>query len=494
MTNLMIWPILIPLLTGVVLLLAPKRVLFQRVLSSIAGVALIVLNIFILLSIHQDGILTLELGGWNPPFGIVLVGDMLAALLITATSIVSLPILLFSIYTIGKEREQFYFYAFYQFLITGVIGAFLTGDLFNLFVFFEVMLISSYILIVHGGTKKQLRESFKYVLVNVISSAFFVVGVAYLYAVTGTLNIAHLSERINSLDSPAPILTVIAVLFLIVFGLKGALFPLYFWLPASYTAPPFAIAAIFGALLTKVGIYSIFRTYSMIFTHDIGFTHQLLSILAALTMVIGIIGAIAHQDVKKILVYNVIVAVGFVLFGVSTMTEAGFIGAIYYVLHDMVIKGALFLLIGAMVIVAGTSHLKEMGGLIKHHPRMGWMFFTATMALVGVPPLSGFVGKLMLIQGGIEAGQYGIIAVMMVTSLLILYSMIRIFLKGFYGQIKLLKADQYGSSKGLLLPCAFLITVSALMGLGAESLYPFVESAAKTLLNPEIYIDAVLKE
>ncbi|SDI84515.1 Na+/H+ antiporter subunit D [Alteribacillus bidgolensis] len=494
MTNLVILPILIPLLTGVILLFIPKNIPFQKILSLISGLSLISVNIFLILNILNNGIQTLELGGWQPPFGIVLVGDMLAVLLVTTTSTVSLAVLLFSFYSIGAEREKFYYYPFYQFLITGVIGAFLTGDIFNLFVFFEVMLIASYILIVHGGTKVQLRESFKYVLVNIISSALFVIGVAYLYAVTGTLNMAHLSERIGSLETGAPILTVIAVLFLIVFGLKGALFPLYFWLPASYAAPPSAIAAIFGALLTKVGIYSIFRTYSIVFIHDTGYTHQILAVLAAITMLAGVIGAIAHQDVKKILVYNVIVAVGFVLFGVATLTEAGFMGAIYYLIHDMVIKGALFLMIGAMVVVAGTSHLKEMSGLIKHHPKLGWMFFTATMALVGVPPLSGFIGKLLLVQGGVDSGQYWIVAVMMLTSLLVMYSMIRIFLNGFYGKIILKEADQYGTTKGLLFPCAILVAVSVFLGLGAQALYPLVATAAETLLQPEIYIDAVLKE
>ncbi|SDH46430.1 multisubunit sodium/proton antiporter, MrpD subunit [Alteribacillus persepolensis] len=494
MTNFVILPILIPLLTGIILLFFPKKVTFQKVLSFIASVLLVIVSVMLVFQVHNNGIQTLELGGWQPPFGIVLVADMLAILLVSTTSIVSLAVLLYSFYSIDAEREKYYYYPFFQFLITGVVGAFLTGDIFNLFVFFEVMLIASYILIVHGGTKVQLRESFKYVLVNVISSALFVAGVAYLYAVAGTLNMAHLSERIGSLETQAPILTVIAVLFLIVFGLKGALFPLYFWLPASYAAPPSAIAAIFGALLTKVGIYSIFRTYSVVFVHDTGYTHQILAVLAALTMIFGVVGAVAHQDVKKILVYNVIVAVGFVLFGVSTLTEEGFMGAIFYLMHDMVIKGALFLLIGAMVVVAGTSHLKDMGGLIKHHAQLGWMFFTAVMALVGIPPLSGFIGKLLLVQGGVSAGQYWIVAAMMVSSLLVLYSMIRIFLNGFYGKIQLEHANQYGSTKGLLLPSAILIAVSAGIGLGAEMLYPFVATAAETLLHPEIYIDAVLKE
>ncbi|WP_091656066.1 Na+/H+ antiporter subunit D [Alteribacillus iranensis] len=494
MINILIAPILIPLLTGTILLLIPKKITAQRTISIIAGIVLIAVNIFLVLDVYQNGIRTLELGGWTPPFGIVLVGDMLALLLVTTTSVLSLPVLLYSFRSIGREREKFYYYSFYYFLITGVSGAFITGDIFNLFVFFEVMLIASYILIVHGGTKVQLRESFKYVLVNVISSALFVGAVAYLYAVTGTLNMAHLSERIGSLDETVPILTVIAVMFLIVFGLKGALFPLYFWLPGSYAAPPPAIAAIFGALLTKVGIYSLFRTYSLIFVNDTAFTHTLLGILAGITMIAGVIGAIAHQDVFKILVYNVIVAVGYVLFGVSVLNDSGFNGAIFYLIHDMIIKAALFLLVGTLVFVAGTSKLKKMGGIIKYYPALGWMFFVAVMSLVGVPPLSGFIGKLLLIQGGANAGDYWLVATMMISSLLVLYSMIRIFLNGFFGKPTLERPDQFSTAKGLLWPSALLIALSVLVGLGAELLYPLVDIAATTLLQPEIYIEAVLKE
>ncbi|MFB5662144.1 Na+/H+ antiporter subunit D [Alteribacillus sp. HJP-4] len=493
MTNMLIYPLLIPLIAGVVLLFAPGKLKFQRTLSLLSSALLIVVNIIILIKVNKIGITTLELGGWQPPFGIVLVGDLFALILVTVTSIVSFPILLYSVYSVGADREKHYFHSFFLFLITGVSGAFLTGDIFNLFVFFEVLLISSYALIVLGGTKVQLRESFKYVLVNVVSSALFVVAVAYLYGVAGTLNMAQLGERIGSIES-SPILTVIAILFLIVFGLKGALFPLYFWLPASYAAPPPAIAALFGALLTKVGIYSIFRTYTLIFTHDSGFTHQFLAILSGVTMLAGVIGAIAHSDIKKILIYNVIVAVGFILFGTATLTEAGYTGAVYYLIHDIVIKAALFLIIGAVIAAAGTSNLKEMGGLIKHHPLLGWLFFTATLALAGVPPLSGFFGKLLLIQGGIEAGYYWIVGILMLSSLLVLYSMIRIFLNGFFGEVKLPHISQHGSTKGLVFPCALLVAVSVFMGLGAESLNPYVMNAVDTLLNPDYYIDAVLKE
>ncbi len=494
MTNYVIWTLLIPLLAGIIMLFIPQRVILQRTISIIASIILLINTVLLVFQIQTDGIQKMELGGWAPPFGIILVGDMLSGLLVLTTALVIIPILIYSFSSIGVEREKKYYYSIFFFLVTGVLGAFLTGDLFNMFVFFEVFLLSSYVLIVHGSTQKQLRESFKYVLINILSSALFVIGVAYLYAVIGTLNMAHLGERIASLTEPAPILTVIALMFLIIFGLKGAIFPLYFWLPASYTAPPTAIGALFGALLTKVGIYAIFRTYSIIFVHDPAYTHTVLGVLAALTMIFGVIGAVAHKDVTKILVYNVIVAVGFVLFGVSTMTEAGYQGAIYYVIHDMIIKAALFLLIGALVTVGGTKYLKQMGGIIKYHPALGWLFLVAVFALVGIPPLSGFIGKVLLIQGGTTVGDYWIVFLMMVASLLVLYSMIRIFLQGFYGKSVLSSKEEHGTTKGLLFPISLLIALSVLLGIGAEFLYPFVQTATEVLLQPELYINAVLKE
>ncbi|MDX6153362.1 Na+/H+ antiporter subunit D [Marinococcus sp. PL1-022] len=491
MSNWLILPVLIPLIAGIVALFFPKNVTAQRIWAFITSLILIGVNIFLLTYILSNGIMTLELGGWEAPFGIVFVGDSLAVLLTTTTSFVAMPIIYFSFSTIGVEREKYYYYSFFQFLIAGVSGAFLTGDIFNLFVCFEVLLLASYALIGHGGTKTQLKESFNYVIVNVVSSAFFVIGVAYLYAVTGTLNMAQLSERVSEAGAE-PIITVIAILFLIVFGLKGALFPLYFWLPGSYSVPPTAIGAIFAALLTKVGIYSIFRTYSVIFNEDTAMTHTILLVLSAVTMIVGVIGAIAYRDVKLILVYNVIVAVGFILFGVASLNSDAFIGAIYYLLHDIVIKAALFLIIGALITAAGTSKLSGMGGIIKHHPLLTWMFFISALALAGVPPLGGFPGKLMLVVGGAEAGHYIVVAVMMVASLLVLYSVIRIFLQGFLGEPMLTHAEQHGSIKAQMPPIVFLVALSAFMGFGAEIMYPLVESAAETLINPRAYIEAVL--
>src|SRR5699024_601688 len=320
----------------------------------------------------------------------------------------------------------FYYYPTILFMLTGINGAFTTGDIFNMFVFFEVLLIASYVLIVLGGEKRQLRESIKYLLVNVISSSLFVVTVGLLYSVVVTLNMADISAKISDVGQTV-LLTVIAILFLMVFGIKGALFPLYFWLPGSYSAPPMPVLALFGALLTKVGIYAITRTYTLFFIHDLTFTHEFLLVLSVLTVIFGCIGALAYFDLKQI-----IIAVGVILFGVAQMNEAGMSGSIFYLIHDMLIKAGLFLLIGIIISVTGTSNLREMGGLMKTHASLGWMYLIAVFGLVGIPPLSGFIGKLLIVQGGFEAGNIWTTIIILISSIIVLLSAMRIFVYAFW--------------------------------------------------------------
>lgn len=496
MTNLIILPILIPLFTGAILIFLSNKIMAQRVVAIISSLATILAAYFVVQKVHTEGIQSLNVSSWDAPFGITLVSDMFSALLVFTTSIIAFVCLIYSFKSIGQEREKYYYYAVFNFLLVGVNGAFTTGDIFNLFVFFEVMLMSSYVLMVLGGTKIQLRESIKYLLVNVISSALFVIAVAYLYSVVGTLNMAHISSRISeiSVGGLPGILTVIAVLFLIVFGLKGAIFPLYFWMPGSYYAPPAPVLALFGALLTKVGVYSITRTYTLFFYHDMDFTFQLLSILALLSVVVGVIGAIAYWDVKNIIIYNIIVAVGVILYGVSVMSPTAMTGAVYYLIHDMIIKAALFLLVGIMIAITGTSNLKNMSGLIKRYPGLGWTFFIAALALAGIPPLSGFVGKLLIVQGGFEGESFVGAALVLMSSLLVLFSIMKIFINGFWGKDRTFKGEEKAPVKALLISPVLLVILSALFGFGSETFLPYISQAAETLTDPSIYIQAVLKE
>ncbi|MCA0150828.1 Na+/H+ antiporter subunit D [Rossellomorea vietnamensis] len=493
MTNLLILPILIPLFTAIILMFISKYVKLQRGISALSTLGTVAASLVLINKVHHDGIQTVNLGSWEAPFGITLVSDMFSALLVTTTSIIAFIVLLYSFKSIGVDRERFYYYPVVQFLLVGVNGAFTTGDIFNLFVFFEVMLMSSYVLLVLGGTKAQLREGIKYILVNVISSALFVITVAYLYSVVGTLNMADISRKIAEVDQPG-IITAIAILFLLVFGLKGAIFPLYFWLPGSYYAPPTPVLALFGALLTKVGVYSIIRTYTLFFYHYTGFTHEILSILAILTMVLGCIGAIAYWDVKKIIIYNIVIAVGVILFGVSTMNPEALEGAIYYLVHDMIIKAALFLLVGVMIAITGTANLKKMGGLIKDYPWLGWTFLVAAFSLAGIPPLSGFIGKFLIVRGSFAAGAYVGAGVVLASSLLVLYSVIKIFLNGIWGTPKEYNGVSKGDARYLWMTSAVLVVLAVVYGLGAEAMRPLFSQATEVLVNPNLYIDAVLKE
>lgn len=493
MINLLLFPILIPLLFAAVLMFFPKNIRLQRIFAVLGVVSTLAAALFLLFKVKSDGVQVVTLGSWDAPFGISMVSDLFSALLVVTTSLITLFVVFYSFPTIGKEREQSFYYSGILFLLVGVNGAFTTGDIFNLFVFFEVLLMSSYMLIVHGGEKPQLRETIKYLLVNVISSALFVAAVAFLYSVTGTLNMADLAIKIPQIEETG-ILTVIAVLFLVVFGFKASIFPLYFWLPGAYYAPPVPILALFGALLTKVGVYAIIRTYTLFFVMDTAFTHELLGIVAILTILAGCIGALAYFDVKKIIIYNIIIAVGVILFGVSQLNTAGVDGAIFYLIHDMLIKAALFFLVGIVAILFGTSDLRKMGGLIKTYPVLGWTYLIAAFGLAGIPPLSGFPGKLLIVQGGFEGPQFWGSIVILATSLIVLLSVIRIFVYAFWGEPVATVPLKKSVYRQLFIPTVILVALTVAIGVGAELFMPFISGAGEVLLNPSIYTDAVLKE
>lgn len=492
MNNIIAMPVIIPLLVSILLVFLRPFIKVQRALSFLALVGTAVVSLVILNSISINGILRLDFGGWKPPFGILFVADSFSVLLVLTTAIISAVILLYAFSTIGERYENMFFYPLALLLVAGVNGSFLTGDLFNLFVFFEVMLLASYVLITMGGKRIQLMESFKYVAINVLSSWFFLLGIAYLYGTIGTLNMAHLSARIAEVGQ-GPLLTIISIIFLIVFSLKSGLL-LYFWLPGSYSAPPTAIAALFGALLTKVGIYALFRTFTLIFYHEPSITHTLIGVMAAITLIGGSIGAVAYQDLRQIVSYNVVITIGFILIGLAVSTNIGMQGSIFYLVHDIIIKASLFLLVGTMIYVTGKTRIKDMSGLIGNYPLLGWLFFITMLGLAGIPPLSGFLGKLFIGQGTVEAGSYILLALAFLSGMFVLYSLLRIFMNTFWGETIISEEDEVPLKKGMLLPCILLAVMTVALGVGAEGILAYVEDAAHTLMNPEVYVDAVLEK
>ncbi|WP_431030528.1 Na+/H+ antiporter subunit D [Lysinibacillus sp. LZ02] len=492
MINFLLIPIIIPFFMGMVLMFLQNNIRLQRILTLLTLFCASSISFLVMLKVQTDGIQSVTFGNWPAPFGITMVADGMSTLLVFTTFVLAFFIAWYSFETIGREREQFFYYPGLLFILTGVTGAFTTGDIFNLFVFFEVLLMSSYLLIVLGGKKGQLRESIKYILVNVISSALFVIAVAYLYSVVGTLSMADISVKIAEIGQPG-IITTIAVLFLMVFGLKAAIFPLYFWLPSSYGAAPIPVLALFGALLTKVGVYAIMRTYTLFFVHDVAYTHELLLILAVLTIGAGCIGALATFNAKQIIIYNIVIAVGVILFGVAQMNEIGLEGAMFYLVHDMIIKAVLFMLVGIIIYVSGTANLRKMGGLMKTYPALGWFYLIAAFGLAGIPPLSGFVGKLLIVQGGFEAGNIWSSIFILASSLIVLLSVIRIFIYAFWGSEGERVTIEKHRYNRMFYPTAILVIISIAYGVGAEWVTPFMDNTAKMLIDPTIYVDAVMK-
>jgi len=490
MNNLVVLPLFTPLFFGVLLFFIRNKTRLQEWIAAVGTLVTLVLSLVLVNQVSNNGIQVLHVGGWKAPYGIPLVADMLAAILVTVASIITFVCLLYAFHSIGEERKKYYVYPLILILLCGVNGSFLTGDIFNLFVFFEVMLLSSYVLLSLGGGRIQLRETMKYIVINIISSSLFVIAIAYLYSITGTLNIAHIAQRVAESGQDA-LTTTVALLLMMVFGLKAGLF-LFYWLPGSYSAPPAPITALFAALLTKVGIYGIIRMFTVIFHHQPQITHNLLIWLAALTMILGAIGAIAYWRIKQILAYNVIVSVGFILFGVGVATEASLSGAIYYLVHDMIAKALIFILGGAIISIAGTDKLREISGLIRFRPLLGWLFFLAALALAGVPPLSGFVGKVMILRGAVNEQYYVMAALGLLSSLLVMYSVMKVFIHSFWGETLLSEGEEKSTGKGALVPCLVLAALVIGLGLGAENVLTYIHQAVEPLVNPQLYVDAVL--
>ncbi|SET62211.1 multicomponent Na+:H+ antiporter subunit D [Oceanobacillus limi] len=493
MSNLAVLPIIIPLIAGIIVALFNSKVPITRILTKILSIISLAVVSYISWLVFTEGAIILETGGWIAPYGIVLVADPLATLLVLTTNIVAVACAFFAPHALTLKQEQHYFYAFYFFLISGVSGAFLTGDLFNLFVFFEVLLMASYALIVLGGDKVQLRESIKYVLINLFSSILFVTAVAFIYGAVGTVNMAQIAERVSEVDQDG-ILTTIAILLFFVFATKAALFPLYYWMPKSYIVPNPVVSALFAALLTKVGIYSILRVFSLIFVHEMELTHQFFLWIAGLSMVFGVIGALSTNNIKLIIAYNIIPAIGFIIMGIGVLNEDALSGSIYYLIHDMIIKTVLFLIVSVVAYVAGTSDLRKMGGLIHYYPILGWLLFISAFVLAGIPPFSGFIGKFLLLKGALAANEIAIVLVALLSSLLILYSVMKIFIRGFWGEKDESGKYKMKSTKGFIAPIVFLLLFSIFLGIGAEFIYPSIESISSYLLDPQLYIDSVLKE
>ncbi len=499
MTWLLILPLLIPLFTAVLATLARHSLRAQNGLSIAASLAMVGVAILLLIDVSGGDIRVMYLGGWEAPYGIVLVADVFSAMMVLLSALLGFAVAVYSVSAIDAPRKHFGYVPLLQVLLMGVNGAFLTGDIFNLYVWFEVMLIASFVLMVLGGEKAQLVGAVKYVTINLLASMLFLIGAGVLYGKTGTLNFADLAMTL--MQNPQPELAnTTAILFFVAFGIKAAVFPFFFWLPDSYHVPPAAVTAIFSGLLTKVGVYAMMRVFSLIFLHDTAFTQPLILVLAGLTMVAGVLGAVAQGEMKRLLSFHIVSQIGYALMGLGIFTQLAFSGAIYFTLHVAIAKAALFLITGYVAVTRGSTVLRSLGGMLRSSPMLSVLFLLAALSLAGLPPFSGFFAKFALVKAGLEASQFTIVAVALGVGMLTLFSMMKIWNEVFWKDAPDMPAPSgaptqvmtKGRTFSFMMPVILLVGITVLMGLGAEPILQLTDRAAAQLLHPHHYIDAVL--
>ena len=489
---LIVAPILAPLSGGVLLVAAWGRRRFSRVVALLTVLAMAGFAFHNLYWVRTEGIAATSLGDWPAPFGIILVADLFSALMVCAASLAAVAALLFAMLAHEPWQER-YILPIMVLLLAGVNGVFMTGDIFNLFVFFEVTLIASYALMAIGGRKLQMEAAFKYVAINVLGSSLFLIGIGLLYGEVGTLNMAHISERVPAAEEQG-VITAVSMLLLVAFGIKAAVVPLHFWLPGAYTHIPSAVASFFGGVLTKVGVYALVRVFTLVLGHDTDFLQPIFLTIAGLSMALGAAGALAQREVRNLLSWDIISQVGYMMMGLGLFSVASLGAGIFFIVQYIPVKTALFLAAGSMEKLRGTGDLYRLGGLARAYPLLGVLFLIPALSLAGVPPFSGFWGKVALVQAGIGAeswGGYASVAVALSVSLVTLLVMAKIWQWAFWGEPREATAQNQGGNLLFLAPVALVGLATVVLAFGAGELFDITNEAARQLLDPAEYVDAV---
>ncbi|WP_098956452.1 Na+/H+ antiporter subunit D [Pseudonocardia sp. N23] len=497
-------PVLLPLLGAAATVVAGRSAWAQRaigitVLSAVAAVAVV-----LLVMADRGGPVVAEIGGWPAPVGIVLIADRLSALLLLISTVVTLAVLVYAIdqriVDYGRRTASTTFHPIFLVLSAGVSLAYLTGDLFSLFVAFEIMLAASYVLITRRTDATRIRSGMTYVIISLASSLLFLTTVALVYAATGTVNLADLATRVAEL--PTGLQTVLAMLVVVTFGIKAAIVPLHFWLPDSYPNAPAPVTALFAGLLTKVGIYALLRTRTLIFPE--GHPSTLLLVLAAVTMIVGVLGALAQNDLNRLLSFLLVSHIGFMIFGLAVSDAQGVAGTALYVVHHITVQATLFLVSGLITRRTGTVSIDAMGGLAKRAPLLAVLFAIPALTLAGVPPTSGFVAKLALLQAGADngPGTAVVAGVVVLASLLTLYAVVRVWVRVFWGEPKepLPDPDPHDdlvvgtarTSMPMYAASAALVVVSLAIAVAAGPLSGITSRAGDDLVDRTPYRTAVL--
>jgi multicomponent Na+:H+ antiporter subunit D len=495
MSQLVPLPIVLPLLGAALSVVFGRWRGFQRFVGVVCLSASLVISIVLVIDADDTGFVVAQGGGWPAPIGISLVVDRLSGIMLVVSSIMLLAVLVYAIGQGKVERVHVGFHPTYLVLAAGVAASLLTGDLFNLFVSFEMMLAASYVLITMGGRADQVRSGMTYVVISLVASTFFIIVLALVYSATGTINLADLSERMPEL--PGGVQLMFAIALLVVFGIKAGLFPLFFWLPDSYPTAPGPVTAIFAGLLTKVGVYAIIRTQTLMFPIDAR-PATLILVVAALTMTVGVFGAIAQDDMKRILSFHIVSQIGYMIFALGLFTVAGVAAAVFYTFNNIILKTNLLLVAGLVERRGGSSRLSEVGGMVRTAPLLGLLFALPALSLAGLPPFGGFVAKFAVFDAGARSDQWVLVGVAAFVSLLTMYSMTKIWAGAFWGERdeeptgRPEPGGRLGGPVLMVGSTAAVVLVGLAVMVWAQPLYAFTERAAIDLLDPSRYVEAVL--
>lgn len=501
MNHWIIAPVVLPAILAPFIILAARYHLGIQRVFSVAGVVALIAVAAGLAWEASDGTVTLyQLGDWAAPFGIVIVGDRLSTLMVLLTSILALFVLLYAIGSGWDERGR-HFHALYQFQLMGIMGAFLTGDLFNLFVFFEVLLIASYGLMIHSGGDARLRAGVQYVLFNLLGSTLFLFALGAIYAETGTLNMADLAQRVQLIDASATVgIRVAAVLLLLVFAIKAAVVPLHFWLPSSYAEAPGPVAALF-AIMTKVGAYAIIRVYTVIFPPDLaataGLHTQWLLPAALISLAVGSVGVLAARKLDRLVAFSVIASMGMVMVAISLFTPTSIAAALYYMVHSTLAAAALFLIVDLVRTSRADLQLSTQPP-VSGAALTAAFFFIAAIAMTGLPPLSGFIGKLLILNASYDTSN-----VVWVWAIVLTASLISIVGFARAGSVVFWKAQSEERPEDDVAPpppsalsfvsVGGLIALLAVYTICSGPAHDYMVATSAQLFAPEPYIDTVLE-
>lgn len=505
MSALLVLPILIPLLAGAAALACWRSLPAQRVIACAGAVGLLVAGACLVYVVDQRDMLHVQVGNWPAPFGITLAADRLSAIMVALAGVMVTVVCCFMASDARPAETRRGFFVALMVLLAGCCGAFLTGDLFNLYVWFEVLLIASFVLLSLGAGRPQLEGGVKYVALNLVGSMLFLTGTGILYGVAKTLNMAdlHVILQEASSQNQALVLALTAV-FTLAFALKAALFPVFFWLPASYHVPPAGVSAIFAALLTKVGIYAMIRVLTLVFPEPEPVLTVVL-VLAAITMVSGVLGAVTQFEMKRILAWHSISQVGYIVVGVgllcaedAAVRAVGLAATVVFLVHHGLVKPALFLIAGLVNRREGTTQLKPLGGLAGASPWLAALFLISALSLAGLPPSSGFWAKLAVVRATVAAGEWAVLAAALGAGVLTLLSMMKIWNEAFW---KVRPGGEQGGEPEpaaprrplwpAALPVVALVGLITLIGLWPQPLLGYADRAAEQLLDPSSYVEAI---